>query len=248
VAKLVKPIITRYLDADGRQVPKGTRGARHVRQRARKWYAVGVPGWSSGKRVPLAANNRVAQRLLDDMVAKALAAIHGTAPPSEKYRDHDARPLAQHLDAYRGQLALKGSTAKHVKQTVDRIRVLAAGCGFKALSDIDAEDVVTWLSEKREDGRPAKLPNQPKGFRPGEVAALLEVTNQGLWKLAKRAGVKPTGRGKATRYDRTAVEMLLARAARGASVQTCNFYLSAFKGFCRWLEENDRIAKSPSPG
>jgi integrase len=243
--KLVKPIIVRYLDAAGRQVPKGTPGARQVREVAKKWYAVGVPGWPPGKRVPLARHKKTAEAFLDRLVKKAFAEKHGTATPAEKYQEHNARPLAEHLDAYRRELASRGPSAKHVSQTCDRIKALIDGCGFRTIPDMESESVVEWLAELQRDKAPAELPAGVDGFRPGDVAAMLAVSYQALNKMAKRAGVRPTGKGRASRYPRAAVELLLRRAARGASVQTAHFYLSAFKGFCRWLVEDDRMAKNP---
>jgi hypothetical protein len=38
MASLLKPWITRYLDAEGKQVKKGTPGARKVKKRTAKWY------------------------------------------------------------------------------------------------------------------------------------------------------------------------------------------------------------------
>ncbi len=68
MANVFKKSITRYLDADGRQVPKGTPGARKVREKSAKWYGR-VPG--AAKPVPLCANRSAAQIMLNDLVRKA---------------------------------------------------------------------------------------------------------------------------------------------------------------------------------
>jgi hypothetical protein len=44
MAHLVRPWIYRYLDKHGKRVPKGTKGARRVKERARKWYGAAIPG------------------------------------------------------------------------------------------------------------------------------------------------------------------------------------------------------------
>src|SRR5262245_30239419 len=125
------------------------------------------------------------------------------------------------------------------------MRILAAGCEFSTLGEVSAEAVVEWLNEQRQGREPTRLPGDREAFSPGEIAALLGVTNQALWLQARRAGVKAKGVGRARRYPRAAVEQLLTRAARGMSVQTANFYLAAFKAFCRWLVADRRMAESP---
>src|SRR5437763_1340491 len=51
MARVFKKSITRYLDAGGRQVPKGTPGARKVREKSAKWYgrAHGLAAAGNGK-------------------------------------------------------------------------------------------------------------------------------------------------------------------------------------------------------
>jgi integrase len=242
MAHLIKPWIVRYVDAEGRQVPKDTPGAVPVKERAKKYYAEGVPGWPKGKRVPLATLKATAQALLNKLVEDA---IRGQAGIGDRYREHNARPLADHLQAYRRELEARGVSDKHSGQTCDRIRALAEGCEFHTLPEIDAESVVNWLTELRQDKTPPSLPADRDSFAPGEVAALLGVSSQALWLQARRAGVKAEGNGRKRRYSCQATETLLARAARGASVQTANFYLAAFKGFCRWLVADRRMAESP---
>src|SRR5947207_2024748 len=81
-----KKSITRYLDADGRQVPKGTPGARKAREKSAKWYGR-VPG--AARPVPLCENKTAAQMMLNELVKKAELAKVGIADPFE---EHKRRP------------------------------------------------------------------------------------------------------------------------------------------------------------
>jgi integrase len=243
MANLIKPWLIRYVDdRTRRRVPASTPGASKVRERASKWYGQGVPGWPPKKRVPLATRKATAQAMLNRLVEEA---IRGRAGLTDRYREHAARPLGEHLVAYRRALEAKGDSPFHVAQTVARAAAVAEGCGFRFTAEIDADRINEWLAERRRPVQAPALPADRDTFSPKEVAALLGVSNTALWQQARRLGVRAEGRGKARRYGREGVEALLARAGRGNSVQTANFYLAAFKSFCRWLVRDRRMGESP---
>src|SRR5262249_138442 len=73
-----KKMITRYLDTEGRQVPKGTPGARKVREKSRNWY--GRPS-GAARPVPLCENKSAAQIMLNELEHKARLATVGLADP-----------------------------------------------------------------------------------------------------------------------------------------------------------------------
>jgi integrase len=164
MASLVKPIVVRYLDAEGRQVPKGTPGARVAKERAAKWYGVGVPGWPRGKRVPLSTHKATAQSLLNKLVQDAQL---GRAGLNDAYAEHRERPLTDvrkdpatgaerdegHLGDYRRDLEAKGRTPKHCRQAYSRVRALLDGCGAKYPADLSASAATIWLAGEREAGR-----------------------------------------------------------------------------------------------
>jgi excisionase family DNA binding protein len=242
MASLVKPIIIRYLDATGRQVPKGTPGARPVKERAKKWYAQGVPGWPRHKREPLATHKMTAQALLNRLVEDAL---RGQAGLTDKYAKHRAAPVADHLAAYRKHLEAKGDTPKHVELVTARVREVCDGCGFKFLGDVEAGRVLDWLADRRLDRPPPRVPPDRATFTKAEVAAVLGVTPDAVRQAVLRHRLPATGNGKARRYPRETVERLCELAGRGLSVQTANHYIAALKGFCRWLVRDRRLGENP---
>src|SRR5262249_22084366 len=124
MAHLVRPWIITYVNSKGKRVKKGTPGARKVRDRARKWYAQGVPGYPPKKRIPLASDKSVALRKLAELVGKGERKEANLVDPFEEHR---ARPLAEHLDDYARYLSAKGDTQAHVDKTMSRCRALLKG-------------------------------------------------------------------------------------------------------------------------
>src|SRR5262249_40230533 len=95
-------------------------------------------------------------------------------------------------------------------------------------------------------GRPELAAGQ-EWFTKKELVALLDVHPNGFSLLPRRAGLHrtPRGNGKQRRYPRAAVEALLDRHCRGRGASTSNAYLTAVKGFTRWLVKDRRTASDP---
>ena len=147
MAHLVRPQIVRYIDPKtGKRVPKGTPGAKRVKEKAAKWYGKGVPGWPPKKRVPLATDKGVARKMLNDLVEKAERGIAGMAD-----REEAARPIAEHLSAFEAHLKAGEATAKQVRIKIGRARAVIEGCGFELLADIQAAAVRQWLARQRRE-------------------------------------------------------------------------------------------------
>ena len=146
MAGLFKLWITRYVDEQGRRVPKGAPGARPIRERSRKWYGEFRDAEEIARRVPLATDKAASRAMLNEIVRKVERKQAGLHDP---YEEHEKRPLPDHLQDYRVYLESKGDTAKHVDQTIRRIQVLFDGCGFRRLSDIEATRIAAWLAEQR---------------------------------------------------------------------------------------------------
>jgi excisionase family DNA binding protein len=239
VPHVFKKKITRYLDAAGKQVPKGTPGARKAREESAKWYGR-VPG--AVQPVPLCANKTAAQIMLNELVKKAELAKVGVVDPYEKAR---ARPLLDHVKDFKAALEAKGDDPRHVALVVSRLKALLQGCGFVFLADLDGSRVQNWLLDLRRGRRPGPLPAGQVSFTPREAAAALGVGRGSVGEAVRRHGLAATGRGKARRYPRATVEALQDRLGRGASVETTNQYLGHVKAFCRWLVRDGRAGNNP---
>src|SRR5262249_5171725 len=143
--KVFKKSIVHYLDADGRQVPKGTPGARRVKEKSAKWYGR-VPG--NTKPVPLSPNKVVAQQMLAALVNKdSLEKVHGPDP----FAPHRARPLSEHVEDYERVMLAKGDCAEHADKTIARVRAILSGCRFAFIPDLSASAVAEFLHGLRRD-------------------------------------------------------------------------------------------------
>ena len=150
MAHLIRPWQVRYVDADGKRVPKDAPGAKRRRQRARKWYGAGIPGNGpdgrpyGDRRVPLASDKNVAKSMLADLVRRA---ERGEAGFSDRSTEAAKTALSAHLKDFEVWMRSRpdGVSDKQVKQTLHRIRGVFDACDFQYPGDIDADDVAEYL-------------------------------------------------------------------------------------------------------
>jgi integrase len=182
MAHLVRPWTYRYLDADGRRVPKATPGAHKVKERARKWYGAGIPGWPKSKRVPLATDKNVAKVMLADLVRKA---ERGEAELEDGATAAREVALVQHLTDFESSLRnrLKPVGEEHIRLVMSRIRKTFASCSFKYPGEIQEQPVLAFLAERR------RLPPEEGGLSAQTVNFYLGAVNQFCrWMCSKKAG------------------------------------------------------------
>lgn len=85
-----------------------------------------------------ATDKAVTERIARELENKILLRREGVIDPkAEAYRDHEARPLAAHLDAYAAHLADKGRTEAHIDLTISRARRVVALFRGARLDDIE---------------------------------------------------------------------------------------------------------------
>lgn len=149
MAHVYKPVIIRYVDTDGRRVKKGMPGAKKVRTRSKVWR--GKYRASDGRLhdVKLCTDKSAAQAMLQKHVLHAERCDAGLTSPHEELR---RKSFAEHLDDYRRHLEAKDNTTDHVALTINRIRAIGDGCGFRFLRDLSGDAVLSWLAELRDSG------------------------------------------------------------------------------------------------
>ncbi len=179
MAHLFKPTIVRFRLPDGKVVPKGTPGARKVKERTEKWYGNYRDADEIWTRVPLCADKEAAKTMLRELHRKAQREAAGDV---DHFAEHRKRPLAEHVDDYTRFLTGKGNVEEHVARTTAQIKAILDGCGFKRMADVNPSRVVEFLADLRKAGR---------------------------------------------------------------SISTSNAYLTAVKGFTRWLVRDRRAAENP---
>jgi integrase len=143
MATLLKPWVVRYLAAEGRQVRKGTPGARVVRVRARKWYGQFNDGEGRRKRVPLCSDKAAARQMLAALEREVQL---GRAGVSDPYAAHRKAPVGSHVSDYEVYLRNKGVSARSLSENLRRLRAVLAGCGVRVLGDLRPEAVERFLA------------------------------------------------------------------------------------------------------
>ncbi|MCL2647165.1 MAG: site-specific integrase [Phycisphaerales bacterium] len=128
----------RWVDADGKVCKKGTLGA--TLQKSRYWmvkyYIDGKPQFVKGY------TDRQASEQLGAKLERAKA--HGEQGLIDPYKDHRARPLAEHIDDYLADLRTLGRDDMYVYNIEKRLAKLLSLCGWTKLGDITADSFCRW--------------------------------------------------------------------------------------------------------
>ena len=241
MATLFKHRVTRYLDAKGKQVPKGTPGARKSRQISKSWYGRYLDADGRKRRVKLFRDKAASQTKLNDLEAKAERQAAGM--PTH-FDDQGKRPLSEHLDDYRRYLLGKNNTQEYADLAAARIRAVFEGCGFQMLRDLDAGRVHEWLADARRNGTASDCPPAAGvATTYDEIARHFGVAERTVtyWRQ-HGAPIRPRGKNDLAAIAKWKRER--EREAGGMSVGTSNHYLGAVKSFGGWLVRNRRLPEN----
>lgn len=88
----------------------------------------------------------VAQKMLADAINEVERRKAGLR---SDFHDHASRPIADHLEDFRGDMASGQNTREHVDRTVQMCQRIIEGCGWKRITDIDDGQVRRWLAGQR---------------------------------------------------------------------------------------------------
>jgi hypothetical protein len=193
MAHLVRQQQTRYVDRQGKRVPKGTPGAKTVKEKSSKWYGCGIPGQGK-KRVPLAADKEAAQRMLNELV-KAAERGEARIPNREAGR----LSLKDHISAFEHDLRLgiegKGGkkrsapSEKQVRLVVQRVRDFCNGCKFTVPADLNTTaptKVAEYLRERLD-----KPVRGERGISAQTAAFILAAARRFARWISAKAAVRP---------------------------------------------------------
>ncbi len=201
-------------------------------RKLKRWYVKYRDADGIVRRVPGYADREATKQLAARLERDAARRQEGMIDPCV---EQQRRPLAEHLDDYRRQLLAKGDTEKHARQTARYAEVVLGGCRFAFIPDLSASAVAEFLHGLRRDAAGPDLPPGQEAFTKAELVRLLGVNPASVAMMLRRAGLTATGNGKARRYPRATVEALLDGRRRNVGPSTSNAYLTAVKGFTRWL-------------
>jgi len=125
-----------------------------VRKRNRNWYFQYVD--ADGRRVERkgCTDKRETKRMAYAAEAQAAKIRAGTLDRrAVQYAEHNARPLAEHLDDFHAHLIAKGNTRKHADLFVRRARRVAELAKAERFGDLTASKVQAALAMLRDSGR-----------------------------------------------------------------------------------------------
>src|SRR5262249_16763602 len=91
----------------------------------------------------------------------------------------------------------------------------------------------------------APLEPEKTSYTRRELAAALGIDPASVHPHVRRHNLSAEGNGKKRRYPRETAEALRERLARGASMQTTNYYLREIKALWTWLVNEDRLDRNP---
>jgi hypothetical protein len=211
-------------------------------RKLRRWYVKYRDADGLVRRVAGYTDREATKQLAARLERDAARRQEGMIDPCA---EHHRRLLAEHLDDYRRCLLAKGDTEKHARQTARYAAVVLDGCHFVFIPDLSASAVAEFLHSLRRDGAATELPPGREEFIKTELVHLLGVHPASVALILRRAGLTGTGKGKARRYPQATVEALMGGRRRNVGPSTCNAYLTAVKGFTRWLVRDRRTTVDP---
>src|SRR3954470_23764031 len=136
---LLKIQVIRYVDEGGRRVPKGTPGARAVKEKTTKWYGQYLGADGKRHRVPLCTDKAAALQMLAKVERQV---ARGEAGLEDPYEVHRKAHIEEHVVAYEGHLRdLADVSPKHLKETMRRLRYILNTCGASKLADVQTDAV-----------------------------------------------------------------------------------------------------------
>jgi len=179
------------------------------------------------------------------LTERARAARREAAGLADPFEQHRKRPLAEHLADFRRAMEAKDGTAEHVEQTLARLQTVFDGCGFRKLSDLDANRVADFLKDARQNGKAAPIPSDGQGVAStyADIARHFGVGERTVtyWR-EHGAPIKPRRRNDLQAIARWRREFL---KGDGISAATSNHYLTAVKTFANWLVKFRRAPDNP---
>jgi len=202
------------------------------------WYAV-----IDGKPVRLTTSKTASEVMLGDLLRRKALGQAGMLDP---HAEHNEKPIEEHLADFRRELEGRGGSPRYVDLVISRLTSLVEGCGWRSLTDLDADEALAWLQTLRVPGPSASpLPEGKDWYTIEEIGDLLGIKPASVAPRVRRHHLPGTGQGRARRFPRSTVEAILGQCVPGASAGTANQYLTHLKGFSRWLVRGRKIPADP---
>jgi len=117
-----------------------------VKTDSKKWWGRYVDADGVERRVPLAVDKKIAQRMLNELVEQAEQGRNGNS-----FADAAKLPIELHLEGFEEHLVAKGNTALHVQQTVKRVEIYVSTMKRRTIDKIDPASVEEFIARLRKE-------------------------------------------------------------------------------------------------
>jgi len=117
-----------------------------IKSDSKKWWGRYVDTDGVERRVPLAADKKIAGRMLSELVEQAEQGRN-----SDPVAEAAKLPIELHLEAFEEHLAAKGNTTLHVKQTVKRVEAYLTTMKRRSIDKIDPASVEGFIAQLRRE-------------------------------------------------------------------------------------------------
>ena len=242
IPNLFKVKRPRYNDANGKRCKKSDAGAIRTVESSPDWYAdipvietagerilrvkAGKPK-PKRKRVKLCRDKRAAREMLRGLIESA----ERTAAGLIDYRTQTNQPLGPLVDDYRAHLTAKGNTDDYVDLTITRIEAVFDGCQFLRIVDLNSDKAATWLHQQRQRTAERRIIKGTANSY-SKIATAFNVAPHSVkyWK-DKGAPITP----RAINELQAIADWLHERENKSMGASTSNHYVTALRGFGRWL-------------
>lgn len=146
MARLFKPSITRYVDANGKRCRKSDPGARKKSTKSGKWRGEYRDANGVLTTLSLCSNKTAARRMLKEIEDRVDLEKAGL---SETFEESEKKSLDQHADEFEANLRDAGRTEEHCKTASNRVRRIIDECRFVFISDLSASRTLAWIAARK---------------------------------------------------------------------------------------------------
>ena len=247
MAHVKKKTIVRYSDADGKRCPSTTPGATKEVKHSRKFYGIFAGSDGKPQSVPLHANRKKAERMLEQL-------LEDEATP--RHIRERKRPISEHLAEFLDHAASLRSgkrrlppSAEQVATVGAHVRDALAALKVRTPGDLALEPAEAYLCKLLTGKPPVVVPDR-ESFSPGELALVLGKHPSVILKHVRRRGLAVAGKPHKRRYPRETALALAAeaRGVSGLSANTVVKHAAALRRFGRFVSRRCGWAVSPLDG
>ncbi len=127
-----------------------------VKKQSLKYYTKLTVADGVKRTIPLFRDKTASQQKAAQLQREIELAKAGVTNP---YKDHQKKPLIQHLKDFKQSLLDKGDTKDHARLTHNRVKSILSGCKFVFISEVQPSRVQRYIAELKRSGLSVKSCN-----------------------------------------------------------------------------------------